>query len=226
MPRKVSKPVGCLVVFLGLAVVGGCMSMLGISGPETTAAPALTMQKIKVPNLKGKQLTVAQDEVSRLGLLFTQSGITPGSFCTPGESCLAYSMQPAPGTEVGPGAQVGVKFATAAEWAFYKKNRTMPKLIGWDDDRMGEFFEPIRPLVTTSWKESTAVPVGMQRVIAQSPKPGARLNIGQKVKLVIGVNYGTMTGGGGGGSTGNDTNVDVDIDRNGESKFCSKRWWC
>ncbi|GAA3092936.1 hypothetical protein GCM10017600_76010 [Streptosporangium carneum] len=218
---------GCLVAFLGLAIVGGCVSLFTPSeegnGSSSASAAPFGTEKIKVPALKGKQVTAAQEMVQKLNLRFTQTGITPGSFCAPGQSCLVYAMKPAPGTEVGWAAEVSVTFVTGPQWSFYKKNRTMPNVIGWSDEKMGSLFEPVSGLVTASFKQSAKTPVGQNTVIAQAPKPGAPLKVGQKIKLVVGVNYGNST------STGNgdaDVDVDVDVRRSGEGRFCSKRWWC
>ncbi len=54
------------------------------------------------------------------------------------------------------------------------------------------------------------------------PKAGTRLRIGQKIKLTIGVNYGSYTTGGGG-------NYDVDVNVGGNRRgggICSRSRWC
>ncbi|MBB5627272.1 PASTA domain-containing protein [Sphaerisporangium krabiense] len=212
-------------------MVGGCMNLVSsvfgdgddktVKAAEVLVTPAPS--PMPLPDLLKKTLVDAQNEVEARGLRLSTNGIADYSYCTDRSDCFVYRMAPKAGTVVQPGGEVAVRFVTVEEWTFYKRHRTMPNVVGWSEDRADDLFEPIDATVVSSNRESAKVPVGQNRVIAQAPKPGTRLRIGQKIKLVIGYNYGSTTSGGGDGGV----DLDVDVDRNkGESRFCSKRWWC
>ncbi|MFC3544237.1 PASTA domain-containing protein [Nonomuraea ferruginea] len=116
---------------------------------------------------------------------------------------------------------MAVTFLTAEERKFYHRHKKMPKVVGWSDEKVDRFFEPIGEVFETDLRESSKVPIDKRRVIKQSPKAGKRLRVGQQITLVIGYNVADYS------STDYDYG-DGDLpDRNrGESRFCSGRWWC
>ncbi|GII88791.1 hypothetical protein Ssi03_67810 [Sphaerisporangium siamense] len=214
-----------------LIVVGGCMNLVdsvfgdgddrAVRAAEAPTTPQSSPTPL--PDLTKKTLVEAQNQVEALGLRLSTNGIGDYGYCGDRSDCLVYRMTPKAGTVVQFGGEVAVRFVTVEEWTFYKRHRTMPNVVGWSEGRADDLFDPIDAVVVSSNRESAKVPVGQNRVIAQAPKPGTRLRIGQKIKLVIGYNYSSTTSGGGDGGV----NLDVDVDRNkGESRFCSKRWWC
>ncbi|MFI6324149.1 PASTA domain-containing protein [Nonomuraea sp. NPDC050556] len=158
---------------LVLVLVGGC----GASAPG---------KPVTVPPMKGKQLTVAEADALRLGLTLIESGLFPGSFCLPDESCVIYAMQPPAGTQVQPGSRVTVKVLNAGQSVFYRKNKVMPDLVGKDSVWADAYLEPVIGLVKESVRENAALPPGTQRVLAQSPRAGAKLRMGQTIRLIIG----------------------------------------
>ncbi|WP_424533724.1 PASTA domain-containing protein [Sphaerisporangium viridialbum] len=225
MARKSSvNLVGPLIVVL--LIVGGCQKLIESvfgGGDEKPVSDAQTVaaSPIPLPSLLKKTLVEAEYQVEALGFESTTNGIGDYSYCSDRSDCFVYRTMPKAGTVVQPGGEVMLWFVTRAEWAFYKKHRTMPNVVGWSEERADALFEPVRDVVDSSRRKSTSVPVGQERVIRQSPKPGARLRLGQKIKLVIGYNYGSTSSSGGSGD------VDVNIDRHRrESRFCSRRWWC
>ncbi|NRQ37797.1 PASTA domain-containing protein [Nonomuraea sp. NN258] len=130
-----------------------------------------------------------------------------------------HQMSPKAGSAATWGGGITVKVVTGEQRAFYDKHKKMPKVVGWNDTKAGDLFKPVQPTVKITMKASTSVPAGEYRVVAQAPKAGAKLKVGQTIKIVMGYNPGPATTGNG------DVNVDVDA-KNGESKFCAKRWWC
>jgi beta-lactam-binding protein with PASTA domain len=211
--------VGPVVVVL--LVVGGCGVLIdkifGTGEPARASGPAT------VPNLVNGTLVDAENKAEALGLDLSISGIDGIGYCGDKTDCVIYRMSPKPGTVVQAGAKIAVKYATGDELAFYRKHKTMPKLVGWSEAKADRLFEPVRDVVdSASYKESSRVPVGKNQVIAQSPKPGRPLRIGQQIRLVIGYNYGSSSG------TGDlpDGNVNLPNGRRGESRFCSGKWWC
>jgi beta-lactam-binding protein with PASTA domain len=219
MARK-STTSGFLVVIGVLALAGGCMRLLGIGddGTEKEARVAAASTPAPVPSLIGKTLVDAENQTEALGFDLSTTGIGAGGYCGDDTDCFIYRMTPKPGTIVRPGGEVAVKFVTGAEWAWYRKHRKMPRVVGWSEEKADKVFGAVSDAVTSTTKETTAVPVDRNRVLGQSPKPGQRLRVGQEIKLIVGVNYGP-------GSTG-DTDIDVDNGNDGESWFCKRRKWC
>ncbi|MGI5161410.1 PASTA domain-containing protein [Microbispora sp. CA-102843] len=219
-------------IMIAALVMGGCMNLVNsvfgdgddkpVQAAEVLASPSASTGPL--PNLMKKTLAQAQNQVEALGLELLTQGIGDYDYCDDRSDCFVYRMTPKAGTVVQPGGVVAVRVVTREEWAFYKKHRTMPNVVGWAEDRADDLFDPIDASVTSSNKESASVPVGQDRVIAQSPKPGARLRVGQKIKLVIGYNFGSTSSSGGGGGGGG---VDIDVHHHShKSRFCSRHWWC
>lgn len=165
-------------ILLALVLVGGC----GASAPS---------KPVTVPPMKGKQLSAAEADALRLGLMLIETGLFPGSFCLPDESCVIYSVQPPAGTQVQPGSRIAVKVLNEGQSAFYRKNKAMPDLVGKDSFWADAYLEPVIGLVKETIRENTALPPGTQRVLAQSPRAGAKLRMGQTIRLVIGYNTAT-----------------------------------
>lgn len=206
-------------IFL-LLIVGGCAKLVEAvfgSGDPVKAAQAAQAARpsAPIPNLVNGTLLDAENKTEELGLQLVPDG---NSYCSASADCVIYRMSPKPGTMLKAGAKVAVKFVTAEELAWYRKHRTMPNVVGWTEDKADQFFKPVSDAVDSSNKESSKVPVGKDMVLAQFPKPGRPVKMGQKIKLVIGYNYGTSSGTG-------DGNINVPNTR-GESRFCSRRWWC
>lgn len=167
-------------------VLASVLLVTGCAGLGSSAAPSPA--PIKVPALKGKQAPEAEFEALKLGLTLVRSGLYPESFCLAGESCVIYAMNPAAGTPVPWGTQLQVKVLNAAQSAFYAEHRAMPDLVGRAGDSAGALLHPVSGLVQTSLRQSPAVPAGFFEVIAQYPRAGARLRVGQRIKLIIASN--------------------------------------
>ncbi|MGJ6963601.1 PASTA domain-containing protein [Streptosporangium sp. G11] len=105
---------------------------------------------------------------------------------------------------------------------FYAKHKTMPNVSGWTLARVAKLFNPVRDTVLVARTADATMAVGREKVTKQLPKKGARLVAGQTVKIWI--RYGTKRPTRKVPTTRPDVNV-PDRDR-GESKFCSRRWWC
>lgn len=214
-------------IMVVVLVVAGCMNLVNSvfgDGEKTPVQAAPVPSPGPLPNLARSSLELAKSQLEIRGVRLVAEGIGGSDYCFQDAYCFIYRMTPKAGTVVKPGNKVHVRFVTGPEWGFYKDHRRMPKVVGWSEDRAEKFFDVVSDVLDTSdEREVTTVPKGESRVIAQSPKAGARLRIGQKIKLVIGYNYGWSTSGGGGGGGGAD--IDVHHDSH-ESRFCSRRWWC
>ncbi|WP_405395408.1 PASTA domain-containing protein [Microbispora hainanensis] len=223
--KKTANLAGPIIVVL--LVVAGCQKLVSsvFGDDEQPVSSAATATPGPLPDLAKKTLVEAENATDALGLELLTNSLDNSSYCRDKTDCFIYRMSPKAGTVVQPGGKVAVKFVTGTEWAFYRKHRTMPKVVGWSEDKADSFFEPVRWTVDDTLRESSSVPEGVHKVIAQSPRPGTRLRIGQTIKLVIGYNLGSTSSAGGGG--GGSWNVDVNVNHGGgESRFCSKRWWC
>ncbi|SEG89093.1 PASTA domain-containing protein [Nonomuraea solani] len=218
-----SKGAGCLTLFAILAVAGGCMQLFGYeSDSEKAAAAAETAREAGLPDLVGKTLTEAQNLAQSMDISLDDQGIGVVNSCDDKTDCLIFRMSPKPGTVMDAHGELSVAWTTGEERAWYDKHRKMPKVVGWSEEKAERFFEPIEAAVTDSTsRESKNVPAGKHLVISQSPKAGKPLKLGQKIKLVIGYNYEPSTS----NSTGS-TDIDVHVGNGGESRFCSRRWWC
>lgn len=209
-----SKSVNLFGPLLVLALVlGGCMQLIS----SVFGADDKPEGPVRLPDLVGKQLIEAESQVEVLGLDLSQDGIS-GSYCPDRTDCVIYRMAPKPGTLVQPGAEVAVRFITADESTFYKKHPKMPKIVGFTEDRADRFLKPVYGTVETERRETSAVPEGVERIIAQSPKPGKALKVGQRIKLIVGYNYGSSTGTGGSG--------DVDVPNLNWPNPCRGTRWC
>jgi beta-lactam-binding protein with PASTA domain len=211
--------IGC-GTFLALVLMGGCIQLVEkITGVDVSAtvagASASPTAPAAIPDMIGKQVKEAKEKLEALGMTVKDKGIS-GHWCW-NDDCVIYSMQPKPGAVVQPGTTVKIRFVTAKEHAWYRKHRTMPKVIGLSSSRTDALFEPVRITVTESIRKDPSFSGSGYRVMAQSPKPGVRLRVGQKIKLVIGYNSG-------GSSSGSD-NVDIDVDVD-KPWVCSRSKWC
>ncbi|MEU7746733.1 PASTA domain-containing protein [Nonomuraea sp. NPDC049158] len=221
-----SKAAGCLTLFAILAVVGGCMRLFGYeTESEKAAAIAETARAAGLPDLVGKSLTEAQNTARTMDIRLDDEGIGMISSCHDKTDCIIFRMSPKPGAVVEKFGEASVTWATSEERTWYNKHRKMPKVVGWSEEKAERFFEPVEAAVDdTATRESRKVPAGKHLVLAQSPKAGKPLKLGQKIKLVIGYNYESST------STGDmrygNTDIDVHVGDGGESRFCSRRWWC
>jgi beta-lactam-binding protein with PASTA domain len=216
MARKKQANLFAPILFMAL-VFGGC-SVLFNSAFGDDPAPEPTGGVL--PPLIGKTLTEAENAVEALGADMRASGIGGNSYCDDRTLCEVYRMTPKAGTVVRAGEEVAVTFLDAKERKFYARHKKMPKVVGWSEEKADRFFAPIRDVLDTDRRESKKVPSGKDLVIKQSPKAGKRLKVGQPIKLVIGWNLGDYSS-----STG-DGDVDVPNRNRGESRFCSRRWWC
>lgn len=219
MARKSSNLLApIIVVFL---IVGGCTQLVNkMFGTDEESVKAARIAALgPLPNLVGKTLVDAENEVEARGLELSQAGIGGDSYCDIKVECLVYRVEPKAGVVVQPGGEVAVRFITIGERAFYERHRKMPNVVGWSEDKTDRFFKPIREVLDTDEKESRRVPVDAYQVIAQSPKPGRPLRVGQEIKLVIGHNYGLPA------STGNgDFNVNVPNWNGSRGGFCRSKW--
>ncbi|MBT2232201.1 PASTA domain-containing protein [Nonomuraea sp. NEAU-A123] len=108
---------------------------------------------------------------------------------------------------------------------FYTEHKTMPNLSGRTLAQLTKLFQPVRDTVLVARTADNTLAVGREKVTKQVPKAGAKLAAGQPVKIWI--TYGTKRP----RSTyrphvpGRDGNRDSHRDR-GESRFCSRRWYC
>lgn len=214
MARTKSVNVWAILIVIVL-VLGGCSKLVSMAvGGGVAAAADATL-----PDLKGKTLVEVEDLVSGLDLI--PRGIDGSSYCADQRACFVYRMSPKAGAVVKSGGKVAVTFLTADERSFYQRHIKMPKVVGWSEDKADAFFEPISTVVDSTPKESAKVPVEENRVVAQSPKAGKPLKVGQKIKLVVGFNLGSTS------TSNGDTDVDVNVRHDGrESRFCSRRIWC
>lgn len=212
MRRKSVKLLWPLLVVA--LVLGGCMKLVDSvfgTGYDPAAAAA---GPVTVPSLLGKQLDEADATAMALGLALWTKGISD-DYCMDRTDCVVYKMTPTAGTVVQSGDKVAVRFITSDQAAFYKKHRKMPNVVGFTEDRVDNFFDPIRSTVDTDSRESSSVPEGVNKVIAQSPKPGKPLKIGQKIKLILGYNIGSTVSDG-----------DVDIPNGNWRNPCRRSRWC
>jgi len=211
-------------IMVAVLVVGGCMNLVDsvFGDEEDTPVQAVPVPSPgPLPNLLQSSLNLAKSQLESRGVRLVAEGIGGRDNCFQDGYCFVYRMTPKAGTVVKPGDKVHVWFVTVPEWGFYKEHRRMPKVVGWSEDRAEKFFDTVSEAVETEEKEVASVPEGESRVIAQSPKAGAPLRVGQKIKLVIGYNYDWST------SAGNDGGVDIDVHHDShESRFCSRHWWC
>ncbi|WP_101788648.1 PASTA domain-containing protein [Nonomuraea indica] len=220
-----SKAAGCLTAFVGLAIVGGCMQLFGYESESTKAAKvAETARAAGLPDLVGKTLTEVENTGRSMDVRIDDQGIGPIASCDDKTDCIVFRMSPKPGAVVEKFGEVAVTWATGEERAWYGKWKKMPKVIGWTEAKAERFFKPVEAAVENESQQSKKVPYGKDLVIAQSPKPGKPLKLGQKIRLVIGYNLD-------GGTTGTDngnTDFDVNIGDNdgGESRFCRGKWYC
>lgn len=208
-------------IFAILVACGQIVKDDSSDGTDTAVAQAANQHK-PLPTLTGKTLVEAENAATELGLKFVANGLGGYGYCSDETDCYVYRMIPKAGEVVQDGGKLAVSYVTGDEWAWYKKHRKMPKVVGWSEDRADKLFDPISDIVTSDLKESSSVPEDENRVIAQSPKAGTRLRIGQKIKLTIGYNYGSYTTGGGG-------NYDVDVNVGGSRRgggICSRSRWC
>ncbi|MFC4587325.1 PASTA domain-containing protein [Sphaerisporangium corydalis] len=209
-------------VIVVLLIVGGCSKLIeSVFGGDDPAQAAQPAGPVYVPDLRKTTLVDAENKTEALGVDLSADGIGSSSYCPDETDCVIYRMSPKPGTVVKAGAEVAVKFVTREEWAWYRKHRKMPNVVGWSETKADGLFDVVDSTVDSASKESTRVAVGKDVVLAQSPKPGRPLRIGQKIKLVIGYNFGMSSG------TGDLPNGNLNPPNGrGESRFCSHRWWC
>ncbi|MGW4422527.1 PASTA domain-containing protein [Streptosporangium sp. NPDC004631] len=209
---------GCGTLLVVVLVVGGCSKLVDAVFGDDKAPTAVTASgPVTLPDLTKKTLVQAENEAEALGLEVSTTGLM-GSYCDDETDCFVYKMAPAAGSVVRAGGKVALKFMTGEERKFYRKYQKMPNVVGWSQDRAEALFEPVYWAADSTLKESRSVPENTYRVLSQSPKAGKPLRVGQKVKLVVGFNYGSLSGGGGTDFSGGNNS--------GESRFCSRRWWC
>lgn len=202
-------------ILVTVLIVGGCSALFNSAfGDDPEPAGGV------LPPLAGKTLTEAENAVKALGADLHALGLNGHFYCEDDTQCTIFRMTPKAGTVVRAGDKVSATFLDAEERKFYARHKKMPKVVGWSEEKAGRFFAPIRAVLDTDRRKSAKVPAGKDRVIKQSPKAGKRLKVGQPIKLVIGwnVDFSSSTG---------DGDVNVKPNRNrGESRFCSRRWWC
>ncbi|WP_327090466.1 hypothetical protein OIE66_07520 [Nonomuraea sp. NBC_01738] len=179
------------LILMCLVLLSGCAKAAG----ETA--------RLRVPQLVGMELGVAQKETQELGLVLFPSGLTAGSRCRTDAVCRIYTMSPAAGARVAWGSRVKVKFLTTTETAFYHRNPTMPKLTGRSSFYAAALLDPVIGLVYVSADPEPRLRAGVDRVMTQVPEPGAPLAVGERIKLTIRYNRGDQ-----------------------QDRFCARRWWC
>lgn len=112
---------------------------------------------------------------------------------------------------------------------FYAKHKTMPNLSSRTLTQLTTLFQPVRDTVWVARTADSTLAVGREKVTKQFPKAGAKLAVRQTIKIWI--SYGTKQP----RSTYRPRVSDQDGNRNGnrdthrnrgESRFCSRRWWC
>lgn len=213
MARSRSTGQAWAVIIALVLVAGGCMQVKAWLFPP---------EPVAVPDLTGKTLTEAYARADELGLRLSEDGLLD-PFCVVRSKCTVVRVSPSPRTTVPPESTVTVQFLTAESAAWYRRHHRMPKVVGWSDERASELFQPVSNAVTTDYKQTGAVPVGKDRVIRQSPKPGAALRPGQKIRIVIGYNVDVDSAGSGSGRM---RLGDGDDGRRRRPSFCSRSRWC
>ncbi|MFI6296994.1 hypothetical protein ACIBEJ_35755 [Nonomuraea sp. NPDC050790] len=199
----VRSPVSAVIsmmMALGLGTVSGCGHADRPGGRPPGTAALSFLPEVAVPDLVGRHLDAAQREAQGLGLVLSPKGISPLSVCRPDELCRIFAVRPAAGTRLAWGAEVEVSFLTAAESRFYQTHSRMPRVVGRSGAWAAVVFRPVMGLVDVITQPERGLLRGTDRVLVQSPQPGAPLVIGQPVKLTVGENRGTRP--------------------------CGVRWWC
>ncbi|MFI6504598.1 hypothetical protein [Nonomuraea typhae] len=189
-----------VVLALACGSAGGCAHTGTPAGRTAESAAVSYRPAITVPALMGRQVAAAQREVHRLGLKLVPKGISPLSVCKLDEVCRIFSVRPAAGAKLPWGSPVEVGFLTAAESRFYAAHPRMPRVVGRSGAWAAVTFSPVMGLVDVSTQPGSGMAPGTDRVLFQSPDPGAPLEIGQPVKLIVGENWG--------------------------GRPCGVRWWC
>lgn len=216
MARKKQVNLFAPILFMAL-VFGGCSVMFNAAfGDDPAPEPTGGV----LPPLIGKTLTEAENAVEALGADLHALGLNGHFYCADDTQCTIFRMTPKAGTVVRAGDKVSATFLDAEQRKFYARHKKMPKMVGWSEEKADRFFAPIREVVDSDRRESAKVPADKYLVIKQTPKAGKRLKIGQPIKLVIGYNPGDYS------SPTGDGDVDVPNRNRGESRFCSRRWWC
>lgn len=226
MARLHSTERAWAVIILLILIGAGCKEL-----SERLFPP----EPIRVPDLIGKPLPEALSRAEELGMKTSTQGLI-GNDCPDHKKCVIVRMVPSPGATIPPEITVQMRYITERQAKFYREHRRMPRVIGWSEERVRSLFDPVWRTVTTEREESKAVRPGVDRVIRQSPKPGARLRVGQEVKIVIGYNldYGSSSSSGSGGSGGSggaggsgrvylDGRVGVDLPN---FNPCRRTRWC
>ncbi|GAA3441062.1 PASTA domain-containing protein [Planomonospora venezuelensis] len=227
MARSNSKSAGCLTLVVILLVVGGCMRLFGYETESEKAAAAAEAIRAKgLPDLRGKTLAEAENAIRAMDISFDDEGIGSFDSCDDKTDCIVFRMSLKPGTVVGRYGKVTVTWTTSEERAWYGKWKKMPKVIGWSEEKAERFFTPVETAVESESRESKRVAYGKDVVIATSPKAGAPLRLGQKIRVVIGYNLDDPNSSTGTGNGNTDVDVDLGNGGGGESRFCSRRWWC
>ncbi|MGJ6968784.1 PASTA domain-containing protein [Streptosporangium sp. G11] len=226
MARKSSMNLLAPIIVV-LLIVGGCTQLVKkMFGTDEESVKAAQLAALgPLPNLVGKTLVAAKNDVEARGLQLSQAGIGGDSYCSVKSECFVYRMEPKAGAPVQSGGEVAVRFVTSEEWAFYRKyKKKMPKVVGWSQKKATGLFEPIQETVTIDMEQTSRVPEGVKRVLRQSPKPGKPLRFGQKIKLIFGYNPGETSSSTGDGDVDLNFNDSDGNHRGGGGGFCRSKW--
>ena len=189
-----AKKKGIPVVYIPILLVAGCLaSMCGDGDTSSIVASSPSPTPQVIPNVVGKTVAQAESALAKQDFWVLTEAL--GSYCYEKTTCQVIKTSPKPGSPVKSEREtVRLYYMTDEEIRFYRKHRTMPNVLRWDADKADRFFDPIEYFVRTNPKQTTSVPAGKRLIIAQSPKPGARIKLGTKITLTVGYNYSTTTG--------------------------------
>lgn len=198
---------GVAFACLGLVVSLGC----GLGGGGDAEAEEPTT--VKVPDLVGDTMDTVKAQLDSAGLEGSATLAFGGTDWS--AEAVVVGLSPAAGAEVERGSTVTISEATKAEIVFFGK--PMPDLRGtrWLDSASGD-LSAAHPYMKLSWRK----PRGKEKegsIVAQEPKAGTALKLGQPLKLTV-ADYSPVESGGEPAS-GWTPNVDV-------PNVCRRTKWC
>jgi beta-lactam-binding protein with PASTA domain len=167
----------------GLAAVGLLLAVGCSSAPtdDRKAAGADSGGKVAVPDLVGDTMDTVYDQLEKVGLV--ASAGTPLGVSDWTDKAVVLNTTPASGTRVTPGSTVKILEATEAEIRFFSK--PMPNVVGtrWLGAASGD-LEAAYFYFDATWRK----PRGKEKpgnIVAQEPKPGAKLKMGQTLHVTV-----------------------------------------
>jgi beta-lactam-binding protein with PASTA domain len=194
------------LVLVGVVVAIGC----GVSPANDKAIGS--DGKVAVPDLVNDTMDTVYDQLQDAHLV--AKAATPVGVSDWTKDAVVLSTSPAAGVRVPPNSTVKIVEATKAEILFFSK--PMPDLVGrrWLD-AASDGMEAAYPYVEASWRE----PKGREEagtIVAQKPSPGAKLKLGQTLRVTV-ANYSAVDSNG--GST-------IDVPDVNWPNVCRHTRWC